>query len=54
MLIESDMVPKALLDLIPNLNIRKLVVGTNKSSFRYIKPIVVFSVFFFLIIFSRL
>ncbi|KAL5838888.1 hypothetical protein ACOSQ3_016057 [Xanthoceras sorbifolium] len=34
MLVESDMVAKALLDLIPILNIRKLVVGTTKSSVR--------------------
>ncbi|XWS19268.1 hypothetical protein CRYUN_Cryun31cG0001000 [Craigia yunnanensis] len=32
MLIESDMVAKAILDLIPILNIRKLVVGTTKSN----------------------
>ncbi|KAF3432163.1 hypothetical protein FNV43_RR26902 [Rhamnella rubrinervis] len=36
-LIESDMVAKALLDLIPTLNIRKLVVGTNKSNIRTLK-----------------
>lgn len=35
MLIESDMVAKAILDLIPVLNIRKLVIGTTKSSLRY-------------------
>lgn len=34
-LIESDMVAKAILELIPVLNIRKLVVGTTKSSLRY-------------------
>ncbi|KAL6990607.1 hypothetical protein U1Q18_008724 [Sarracenia purpurea var. burkii] len=33
-LIESDMEAKALLDLIPILHIRKLVLGTNKSSLR--------------------
>ncbi|GAY35430.1 hypothetical protein CUMW_016330 [Citrus unshiu] len=33
-LIESDLVAKAILDLIPVLNIRKLVVGTTKSSLR--------------------
>ncbi|XWS18110.1 hypothetical protein CRYUN_Cryun32bG0013500 [Craigia yunnanensis] len=32
MLIESDMVAKAILDLIPILNIRKLVVGTTNSN----------------------
>ncbi|KAF3431975.1 hypothetical protein FNV43_RR26711 [Rhamnella rubrinervis] len=35
-LIESDMVAKALLDLIPTLNIRKLVVGTSKSNNSYL------------------
>ncbi|KAK2652683.1 hypothetical protein Ddye_012539 [Dipteronia dyeriana] len=34
MLVESDAVAKALGDLIPILNIRKLVVGTTKSSLR--------------------
>lgn len=34
-LIESDTVAKAILDLIPILNIRKLIVGTSKSSLRY-------------------
>ena len=33
-LIESDMVARAILDVIPILNIRKLVLGANKS--RYI------------------
>ncbi|XP_057498647.1 uncharacterized protein LOC130783142 [Actinidia eriantha] len=33
-LIESDMEAKALMDLIPILNIRKLVLGTTKSSLR--------------------
>lgn len=33
-LIESDMVAKAIIDLIPVLNISKLVVGTSKSSLR--------------------
>lgn len=33
-LIESDMVARAIIDLIPVLNIRKLVVGTSKSSLR--------------------
>ncbi|KAJ4704119.1 U-box domain-containing protein 35 [Melia azedarach] len=37
MLIESDMVAKAILDLIPVLNIRKLVIGTTKSSLRKLK-----------------
>lgn len=37
MLIESDLVAKAILDLIPILNIRKLVVGTTKSSLRKLK-----------------
>lgn len=35
MLIESDLVAKAILDLIPILDIRKLVVGTTKSSLRF-------------------
>lgn len=35
MLIESDIVAKAVVDLIPILNVRKLVVGTSKSSLRY-------------------
>lgn len=34
-LIESDLVAKALLDLIPILQIRNLVVGANKSQLRY-------------------
>jgi hypothetical protein len=34
-LIESDMIARAILDLIPILNIRKLVVGTTKPSLRY-------------------
>lgn len=34
MLIESDIVANAILDLIPILNIRKLVLGTSKSSLR--------------------
>lgn len=34
-LIESDLVAKAILDLIPVLHIRKLVVGTTKSSLRF-------------------
>ncbi|MBA0723916.1 hypothetical protein Golax_004457 [Gossypium laxum] len=33
MLVESDMVAKAILDLIPILNITKLVVGTSNSNF---------------------
>lgn len=37
MLIESDLVAKAILDLIPILNIRKLVVGTTKSCLRKLK-----------------
>ncbi|XP_021293681.1 U-box domain-containing protein 35 isoform X2 [Herrania umbratica] len=37
MLIESDMVAKAILDLIPILNIRKLVVGTSNCSPRKLK-----------------
>nr|XP_015895491.2 U-box domain-containing protein 35-like isoform X1 [Ziziphus jujuba var. spinosa] len=36
-IIESDIVSKALIDLIPTLNIRKLVVGTSKSNFRKLK-----------------
>ncbi|KAG6641952.1 hypothetical protein I3843_09G107300 [Carya illinoinensis] len=36
-LIESDMVAKAILELIPVLNIRKLVVGTTKSSLRKLR-----------------
>ncbi|CAL5344327.1 U-box domain-containing protein 36 [Camellia sinensis] len=36
-LIESDMEAKALLDLIPILNIRKLVLGTNKSSLKKLR-----------------
>lgn len=35
-LIESDMVARAILDVIPILNIRKLVLGVNKS--RYLFP----------------
>ncbi|PKI71484.1 hypothetical protein CRG98_008157 [Punica granatum] len=37
MLIESDMVAKAILDLIPVLNIKKLVVGTPKSNLRKLR-----------------
>ncbi|KAJ0082865.1 hypothetical protein Patl1_09610 [Pistacia atlantica] len=37
MLIESDIVAKAIVDLIPILNVRKLVVGTSKSSLRKLK-----------------
>ncbi|KAK6265135.1 hypothetical protein QQP08_020015 [Theobroma cacao] len=37
MFIESDMVAKAILDLIPILNIRKLVVGTSNCSPRKLK-----------------
>ncbi|KAI6704723.1 hypothetical protein NL676_007685 [Syzygium grande] len=37
MLIESDMVAKAILELIPVLNITKLVVGTGKSNLRRLK-----------------
>ncbi|KAF7840498.1 U-box domain-containing protein 35-like [Senna tora] len=33
-LIESDMIGKAILDLVPILNIRKLVIGINKSNLR--------------------
>ncbi|KAI8524873.1 hypothetical protein RHMOL_Rhmol13G0183400 [Rhododendron molle] len=36
-LIESDMEAKALLDLIPILNITKLVLGTTKSSLRKLR-----------------
>lgn len=36
-LIESDMEAKAILDLIPILNIRKLVMGATKSSLRKLK-----------------
>lgn len=36
-LIESDMEAKAILDLIPILNIRKLVLGATKSSLRKLK-----------------
>ncbi|KAF5475000.1 hypothetical protein F2P56_006850 [Juglans regia] len=36
-LIESDMVAKAILELVPILNIRKLVVGTTKSSLRKLR-----------------
>lgn len=35
MLIESDTVSKAILDLIPTQNIKTLVVGTTNSSMRY-------------------
>lgn len=35
-LIESDMEAKAILDLIPILNIRKLVLGASKATIRYI------------------
>ncbi|XP_050370450.1 U-box domain-containing protein 35 [Argentina anserina] len=34
LLIESDMIAKAIVDLIPILNIRKLVLGTDKSNLR--------------------
>lgn len=34
-LIESDMEAKAILDLIPILNIRKLVLGATKAAVRY-------------------
>lgn len=34
LLVESDMIAKAILDLIPILNIKKLVLGTNKSNLR--------------------
>ncbi|KAJ9186185.1 hypothetical protein P3X46_005717 [Hevea brasiliensis] len=36
-LIESDMVAKAIMDLIPIFNIRKLVLGTTKSSLRKLR-----------------
>lgn len=36
-LIESDMIARAILDLIPILNIRKLVVGTTKPSLRKLR-----------------
>ncbi|KAK6932880.1 hypothetical protein RJ641_002504 [Dillenia turbinata] len=36
-LIESDNVAKALVDLIPVLNIRKLIIGTSKSKIRKLK-----------------
>ncbi|XP_021902109.1 U-box domain-containing protein 35 [Carica papaya] len=36
-LIESDLVAKAILDLIPILNIRKLVLGTTKSTLRKLR-----------------
>ena len=49
MLIESDMVGKAILDLIPVLNMRKLVVGTAKSSLRYI--LVITSIVVWLVLF---
>lgn len=35
-LIESDMEAKAILDLIPILNIRKLVMGATKSNLRQV------------------
>lgn len=35
-LIESDMEAKAILDLIPILNIRKLVLGATKSTLRFV------------------
>lgn len=35
MLVEGDNITKAILDLIPILNIRKLVLGTTESSLRY-------------------
>jgi hypothetical protein len=34
-LIESDLVAKAILDLIPILQITNLVIGANKSNLRY-------------------
>jgi len=34
-LIESDLIAKAIIDLIPILQIRKLVIGANKSQIRY-------------------
>ncbi|KAK9156363.1 hypothetical protein Sjap_003843 [Stephania japonica] len=37
MLIESDDVPKAVIDLVPVLNIRRLIAGTTKSSLRKLK-----------------
>ncbi|CAN0841375.1 hypothetical protein LINGRAHAP2_LOCUS3255 [Linum grandiflorum] len=37
MLIESDTAGKAILDLIPILNIKKLVLGTNKSNVKKLK-----------------
>ncbi|CAL1352021.1 unnamed protein product [Linum trigynum] len=36
-LIESDLVAKAMVDLIPILNIRKLVLGTNRSNVKKLK-----------------
>lgn len=35
MLVESDNIKRAILELIPILNIRKLVLGTSESSLRY-------------------
>ena len=35
MLIESDNVAKTIMNLVVNLNIRKLVIGTSKSNLRY-------------------
>lgn len=35
MLVEGDNVAKAIVDLVANLNIRKLVIGTNQSNLRY-------------------
>ena len=52
-LIESDMVGKAILGLIPVLNIRKLVVGTAKStdSLRYIFDIISIAVLVWIVLF---
>nr|AFK34025.1 unknown [Lotus japonicus] len=36
-LIESDLIAKAIIDLIPILQIRKLVIGTNKSQLRKLR-----------------
>jgi hypothetical protein len=35
LLIEGDNVAKAIVDLVGNLNIRKLVIGTTQSNLRY-------------------
>ena len=35
-LVESDAVGKAMMDLIAVLNMRKLILGTSKSNLRYI------------------